>query len=211
MDAGWIWDAKTRHCQATLVGHREWVCLVSFSPDGGLASASLDGTVKIWDVRTGHCQATLKGHREPVQSVTFSPDSQRLASASEDETIKIWDATTGHCQATLNVGRSLNTIRFDEIGSRLLTDAGIFDLSMLSASPSPTAAQPAFSFLYRPVQRQGYGISADGGWITYQGRNLLWLPSEYRPAISAVAASTVALGCNSGPVLLLRFSEEAPR
>ncbi|EXM16382.1 hypothetical protein V3481_010651 [Fusarium oxysporum f. sp. vasinfectum] len=195
-----------------LKGNGNAVYSVSFSPDGQyLASASRDKTIRIWDTTTGNCQATLEGHGDVVQSVAFSPDGQYLASGSEDETIKIWDATTGHCQATLNVGRSLNTIRFDEIGSRLLTNASIFDLSMLLASPSPTAAQPAFSFLYRPVQRQGYGISADGGWITYQGRNLLWLPSEYRPAISAIAASTVALGCNSGPVLLLRFSEEAPR
>ncbi|KAH7176233.1 hypothetical protein EDB81DRAFT_633571, partial [Dactylonectria macrodidyma] len=109
----------------------------------------------------------------------------------------IWDATTGHCQATLNTGACL------------LTDAGTFDLSMLS--PSPPAALPASGLLHHPRQRQGYGISADGVWITYQGRNLLWLPSEYRPETSAIRGSIVALGCNSGRVLLFRFSGDAPR
>ncbi|RKK84141.1 Vegetative incompatibility protein HET-E-1 [Fusarium oxysporum] len=201
-----IWDARTGHCQATLKGHGEPVKSVAFSPDSQyLASASDKKVIKIWDATTGRSHATFMGHGDTVLSVAFSPDSQLLASASRDETIRIWDATTGHCQATLYVGRSLYTIRFDEIGSRLLTDAGTFDLSMPSASPSPTVALPVSGFLYRPVQSQGYGISADGIWITYKGRNLLWLPSEYRPAISAIAASTVALSCNSGQVWSVRF------
>jgi WD40 repeat protein len=201
-----IWDARTGHCHATLKGHREPVNLVAFSPDSQyLASSSQKKVIKIWDATTGHCHATFMGHNDTVLSMAFSPDSQLLASASQDETIKIWGARTGHCQATLYVGRSLYTVRFDKIGSRLLTDAGTFDLSMPSASPSPTVTLPVSGFLYRPVQSQGYGISADSIWITYKGRNLLWLPSEYRPAISAIAASTVALSCNSGQVWSVRF------
>ncbi|KAH6974017.1 hypothetical protein EDB80DRAFT_527150, partial [Ilyonectria destructans] len=73
---------------------------------------------------------------------------------------------------------------------------------------SPPATLSASGPLHHPRQRQGYGISDDGVWITYQGRNLLWLPSEYRPVTSAIAASTVALGCISGRVLLFRFSGE---
>ncbi|EGU73067.1 hypothetical protein FOXB_16423 [Fusarium oxysporum f. sp. conglutinans Fo5176] len=111
----------------------------------------------------------------------------------------MWDATTGHCQATLDTG------------ARLLTDAGTFDLSVHSLSPSPPAAPFASSPLHHPLQRQSYDISADGVWITYQCRNLLWLPSEYRPKTSAIAASTVALGCKTGRVLLFRFMGDAPR
>ncbi|KAH7000704.1 WD40-repeat-containing domain protein, partial [Ilyonectria destructans] len=158
---------------------------------------------KIWDATTGHCQATLKSHSNWVQSVAFSPDGQHLASASRNRTIKIWDATTGHCQVTLDIGRLVYTIRFDKTGARLLTNAGTFDLSIPSPSPPATLSTPGP--LYHPCQHQGYGISADCIWITYQGRNLLWLPSEYRPATSAITASTVALGCSSGRVLLFRF------
>ncbi|KAH6952533.1 hypothetical protein EDB80DRAFT_593047, partial [Ilyonectria destructans] len=111
-----------------------------------------------------------------------------------------WDATTGHCLATFGIGEPAH-----------VTDAGTFDLSVPSPSPSPTTALSASDPLCHPLQRQGYGISADGVWITYQGRNLLWLPSVYRPVTSAITASTIALGCNSGRVLLFRFSGEAPR
>ncbi|KAH6985516.1 hypothetical protein EDB80DRAFT_822354 [Ilyonectria destructans] len=210
-----VWDAATGHCQATLESHSNGVRSVAFSPDGQrLASASYDNTVKVWDATTGHCQATLEGHSFRVHAVAFSPDGQRLASASWDHTVKVWDAATGHCQATLVVGRGLDTIRFDETGARLLTNVGTFNLSVPSPSPSPSPSPPAIlpasGPLHHPRQRQGYGISADNVWITHQGRNLLWLPSEYRPRTSAIASSTVALGCSSGRVLLFQFSGEAP-
>ncbi|KAI5465116.1 WD40-repeat-containing domain protein [Mariannaea sp. PMI_226] len=176
-----IWDATIGQYQATLEGYSNWIRSVAFSPNGQrLASALNDRTIKIWDATTGHCQATLEGHDKVVRSVAFSPDSQRLTSVSLDKTIKIWDATTGHCQATL----------------------------VPSPSP-PVVSRP----LHHPLQHRGYGISADDVWITYQGRNLLWLPSEYRPdgpETSAIAASSVALGCRSGRVLLFRFTD-APR
>ena len=62
-----------------------------FSPDNQLlASASLDGTVKLWDVKTGVELRTLKGRRHWVTSISFSPDGSTLASAGSDSTIKLW-------------------------------------------------------------------------------------------------------------------------
>jgi WD40 repeat protein len=202
-----IWDATTGQCQATLLGHGDLVRSVVFSPDGQrVASASWDRTVKIWHVTTGQCQATLLGHGDLVRSVAFSPDGHRVASGSDDKTIKIWDATTGQCQATLDVGRCFRTVRFDETGAGLLTDTGRLSVPLPSPSLPPTDALSASVPLTDPSQCQGYGISADKAWVTYQGKNLLWLPSDYRPRTSAVAASAVALGCSSGRVLLFRFT-----
>ncbi|KAH6871199.1 NACHT domain-containing protein [Thelonectria olida] len=186
-----------------------------FSPRQSIARKLFEGEEPNWIVTKpamaedwDACQATLEGHGNEVDSVAFSADGQRLASASRDRTVKIRDATTGHCQATLEGHMPPNTICFDQTGARLLTDAGAFELTVPSPSPSPPAAS---SPPHHPLQRRGYGISADDVWITYQGRNLLWLPSEYRPATLAIAASTVALGCRSGRVLLFRFTGSAPR
>ncbi|KAK4205900.1 hypothetical protein QBC37DRAFT_301877, partial [Rhypophila decipiens] len=52
---------------------------------------------------------------------------------------------------------------------------------------------------------QGYGISSDTRWIMRGTENWLWLPPEYRPTRSAVAASTVAIGCGSGRILIMTF------
>jgi WD40 repeat protein len=81
---------------ATLIGHREVVYDVTFSPDGQrLASASRDNTVRLWDAQTGKQLAVLEGHtdgREPhgVTGVEFSRDGKRLASASMDGTVRLW-------------------------------------------------------------------------------------------------------------------------
>ncbi|EXL45110.1 hypothetical protein FOCG_13869 [Fusarium oxysporum f. sp. radicis-lycopersici 26381] len=125
-------------------------------------------------------------------------------------TVKIWEATTGRCQATLVVGEIVDIIQFDVVGARLVTNHGTFDLAELSLSSSPNTPMPTSAPLHHSPQYQGYGISADRVWVTYRGRNLLWLPSAYRPCTSAIAASSVALGCRSGRVLLFRFLGGGP-
>ena len=88
-----MWDATIPQEPLTLKWHSDSVGSVVFSADGKrLASASMDGMVKVWDTTTGQETLTLKGHNNTVGSVTFSPDGQRLASASEDRTVKLWDA-----------------------------------------------------------------------------------------------------------------------
>src|SRR5438093_1353172 len=77
-------------------GHRLPIRQVVFSPDGKqLASASVDGTVKLWDTTTGQEEHTLHGHAAGVEGVAFSPDGKRLASASNDQTVKVWDLAEG--------------------------------------------------------------------------------------------------------------------
>jgi WD40 repeat protein len=82
--------------RATLQGHTELLSSVAYSLDGKtLASASVDGTIKLWDVQVGKKRATLKGHTKYVSSVAYSPDSKTLASGSLDQTIKLWDVAMG--------------------------------------------------------------------------------------------------------------------
>ncbi|KAI4599626.1 hypothetical protein KJ359_001723 [Pestalotiopsis sp. 9143b] len=200
-----LWDAESGDCLQTLEGHFLPISSVAFSADGRrLASGSSDDSVKLWDAESGDCLQTFKHHFHHVGSVAFSADGRRLASGSNDDTVKLWDAESGACIQTLNVSRALQYLSFDpDHHSRLLSDAGniILDLSFMD---SPPLTQGASSTDYN---RTGYGISVDNLWITYEGHNLIWLPSEYRPLRSRVTGSMIAIGCNSGRVWVVRFAK----
>ena len=92
-----MWDTDTGEHKASVVGHRDDVNAVVFSPDGQLlATASDDDTVGLWDLNTGEWKARLEGHTEHVYSVAFSPDGAVLASSAAwgDIGIRFWDPRT---------------------------------------------------------------------------------------------------------------------
>jgi WD40 repeat protein len=85
-----VWDWATgQHLRS--LSHSGSVTLAAFSPDGShLATASLDGTVRIWDPYTeAPEQLVLRGHSGDVEAVAWSPDGTRLASASGG-TVRVW-------------------------------------------------------------------------------------------------------------------------
>ncbi|KAI0162917.1 hypothetical protein BJ166DRAFT_481863 [Pestalotiopsis sp. NC0098] len=199
-----LWDAESGACLQTLEGHSGSVSSVAISADGRrLASGSADRTVKLWDAESGACLQTLEGHSGWVTFVAISPDGRRLASGSDDRTVKLWDAESGACLQTLDVGRAVFYLEFDlDHSHRILSDAGevVFDLSF----SDPTILTDVASL--SDDGQNGYGISTDHVWIVQNGRNLLWLPPEYRPGESKVAGSIIAIGCNSGRVWVIRFA-----
>jgi WD40 repeat protein len=182
-------------CLQTLEGHSSWVSSVAFSHDSTrLASASYDRTVKIWDASSGACLQILKGHSDWVSSVAFSHDSTQLASASGDRTVKIWDASSGACLRTLDVGKTLSGFSFDPTNSYLYTEIGTIDIQSLETSIRTDIVEPA-----RPLH-VGTGFSSDGIWIQHASKNMLWVPSEYRPSHSSVSGTMVGVGVGSGRV-----------
>jgi WD40 repeat protein len=190
-----IWHSKTGALLQTLKGHTDWVRSVAFSHDGRrLASASFDKTVRMWDGETGVLLQTLEGHTGWVISVAFSHDGYRLVSASDDKTVGMWDGKTGALLQTVKIDTSLWGLSFNPQDSHLVTDIGsiILDLSL------PHTIQE--------LNWSGYGIRSDRSWITWNGRNILWLPPEYRTLTSTVREASIAIGCNSGRVILIKFS-----
>ncbi|KAF1360166.1 HET-domain-containing protein [Lizonia empirigonia] len=124
------------------------------------------------------CLQTLEGHSNGVSSVAFSHDSSKLASASWDNTVKVWDASSGACLQTLNIGRLLYSLSFDSTSSFLHSKIGPIAIHNPGTSSEVAVVAPE-----RPLYL-GTSLSPDSIWIKYDGKNVLWIPSEYRPSRS---------------------------
>ncbi|KAK5994621.1 Vegetative incompatibility protein HET-E-1 [Cladobotryum mycophilum] len=207
-----IWKAGV--CLQTLEGHTSFVTSVAFSADTcgqRLASGSDDQTIKIWDTTTGACLQTLTGHGGPLSSVAFSADQgvQRIASGSDDRTVKIWDAVTGVCLQTINVNWRMTQLSFDPTtNSRLYTNIGLLDLNLVPLDTPSSAVvhlQPISGHDYSGYS--SYSIGVNGRWIVKSGRPIVWLPSSYKASSSVARGSMIAVGCETGHVLTMQFSE----
>ncbi|KAE9364063.1 WD40 repeat-like protein [Stipitochalara longipes BDJ] len=185
-----IWDLKTGELQQSI---RSWLNdkldmleSVAISFDGNLIALAVQWAVYIWDVELGFMLRTsFKGHTHLVNQIAFSSNERWLVTSSVDETVKIWDLESGVLQQTLKVGEVLNELSFGAQDSCLFTNTGsvILDMSLSNAPRDPTW----FGCCLKP--------KAD--WVTWDGRNLLWLPSEYRSWWVAVRGSTIAISCGS--------------
>src|SRR5207245_7998092 len=70
-------------------GHGGRIYSLSFAPDGEtVASASLDGTIRLWDVRTGRTMARFDRPPE-ARGVTFTHDGNWLASIGDKPALQL--------------------------------------------------------------------------------------------------------------------------
>ncbi len=101
-------------------GHSDYVYGVDVSADGQrLASASLDGTVKLWQP-DGTPINTLPGPEGgALLDVSFSPDGQTLAAGGEDATVYLWNQAGDLLQRLSGHQGWITYVRFSPDGQRL--------------------------------------------------------------------------------------------
>ena len=81
-------------------GHGAAVADIAVAPDGRVATAGRDRTVRIWDP-DGRPLATLTGHSDTVETVAFGPNGTTLAAATRDNTVTLWSVARAEKLATI--------------------------------------------------------------------------------------------------------------
>ena len=93
-----LWDVATAAHRRTLTGHEQALRTLVFVSDTLLASAALDGTVRVWsltsdDVRVFHSQESS------IAGLAASPDGRHLLSTTRDAT-RLWTLSSGGLPAS---------------------------------------------------------------------------------------------------------------
>ena len=134
-----LWDIE--HISEPLTfeeDNGQHISSMAFNPNGSLlASASVDGMVKLWDIQKRNKVATLSGHSDEVNAVAFSPDGKVVVSGSgvywpgyrtdlfvhvADNTIRFWDVET-YSEIGLLMGHDsgIGRIEFNADGKTLVS------------------------------------------------------------------------------------------
>jgi WD40 repeat protein/serine/threonine protein kinase len=137
-----VWYATTALPVHTLLAHRGRAMCVAFSPDGAyLASAGLDGAVRLWDAKTfGPVGPPLRGHLDGICSLAFRPDGKRLASAGGDAMIQVWDLATRLPVLTLHGHTDrIMAVAYSPDGRYIATGSWDKTVKIWDADPLPEA------------------------------------------------------------------------
>ncbi|NJL47087.1 MAG: TIR domain-containing protein [Leptolyngbyaceae cyanobacterium SM2_5_2] len=170
-----------------LEGHSGHIYGIDFSADGQrLASASLDGTVKLWQP-DGAVISTLSGpDGGALLDVSFSPDGQTLGAGGADAMVYLWNQAGELLQRLSGHQDWITYVRFSPDGQRLASASvdgtvKLWQPDGLALATLPGNESMVLSVRFNPVNQTLVSASLDG-------RLNLWRPDG--ALIKTIQAST---------------------
>ncbi|MEM6528212.1 MAG: protein kinase, partial [Chloroflexota bacterium] len=104
------------------------ILAVDYSPTRPvIASAGVDGVVRLWDAENGKIIHRMEGHTAAINEIAFSPDGRLLLTGADDTRLNLWDVETGDLLQTIggeagHPGR-IFTVDFSADGRRVISGA----------------------------------------------------------------------------------------
>ena len=147
----------------------------------------------VWDWKTDGQEekTTYTGHTGYILSVLVTRDSKRVISASSDKTVRIWGIQSGETQS----GETQPPIKVSWVHhyemwfppqstEYVMTPQGALSLSSSSDTRKPPAWSP---------WRLEYDREEDQWWVTFEGRNVIFIPRGFHPAFARVLEDKVIM------------------
>lgn len=200
-----LWEARSGRPLAGLLGHRQTVRAVAFSPDGSrLLTGSADHTARIFALEKGGLAAAsppqVLAHPDEVTDVAFSPDGQRVVTACADKQARVYSASDGKLLLSLRHETALTSVQYSPDGRRILSTTQDDVAFVWDAAAGSQVAQLAGHT--SSVVAAAY--SPDGTWIATAS-----VDRSARIWDARSGALVQQLRGHAGPVLSVSFSRDS--
>jgi WD40 repeat protein len=199
-----VWDTLTGKCTCRRTTERNRVSTCAFSPDGNkLAVGFTRGIIMLLDIVTNRWLWKMErpGAFGP-RCFAFFPDNSILASAhchrskAKNCEIDFWDTATGKHRQRFVV-KIPKEKRYEHImfssDCRTLYIERRYKARLFQEDEKILGLDTDL-----PKAMRDKGVPVTDGWVTKNGRRLLWVPKEYRTGCAFVYGNTVVLGHRGG-------------
>ena len=172
---GWEWEflsSLANPSVKTIDAHEDMITVMSADANTTrLATAAMDGSVRIWDAKTQSLIAQTTGHSVRVLALAVSPDGTFVVSGSLDQTVRICDAQTGRRRHTLE-GHSGEILTVDVNSQNVIVSVAANELRMWDGA----TGEPLGELRDWPRELRGAAFSPDGErFCTWGESGELWI------------------------------------